>query len=191
MVGGAVSVACAAAALQWSFWKWPMGILAAAGASVVAASVAFYIVLLGGDPGPASAACTVNEYARMRHQVEHEDNLINHRVSWLVTSQALFFAAYAIGFTASPDNEIMPAGELKRVLLVIALLALFTAALTSMSIAAAVAALTKLRLIGRTSSLRPPLASENPARFFGMLAPMALPLLFIFVWAMFIVVYQY
>ena len=184
-------IASATAALQWDVWPWPMGIIAAAGAGVAAASLAFVIVVFGGDPGGAVKPCTDEEYVRMRHQVEHEDNLVNHRVSWLVTSQALFFAAYAIGFTASTTNSILPADDLKRVLLLIALLGLCSAILTSMSIAAAVAALTKLRLIGRTSTLRPPLASENPTRFFGMVPPMALPLLFIFVWALLVVVYPY
>src|SRR5687767_8002654 len=77
VVGTVLSVASAAAALQWNVLPWPMGILAAAGASVVVASLALSIVILGGDPGTVAAPCNEAEYLRMRHQVEHEDNLIN------------------------------------------------------------------------------------------------------------------
>jgi hypothetical protein len=38
-----------------------------------------------------------------RAKIEHEDDLVNHRLSWLTTSQAIFFAAYVFGFSKTPN----------------------------------------------------------------------------------------
>jgi hypothetical protein len=32
----------------------------------------------------------------IRHRIEHEDNLLNQRVSWVVSSQAFLLTGYAI-----------------------------------------------------------------------------------------------
>jgi hypothetical protein len=39
-----------------------------------------------------------------RHKLEHENDLVNHRLSWLATSQAFLVAAYVIRFDASNDT---------------------------------------------------------------------------------------
>jgi hypothetical protein len=50
------------------------------------------------------------EYLAGRQKWEHEDNLINQRLTWLLNSQSLFFAAYAIALQAvsspNPDPRV-------------------------------------------------------------------------------------
>jgi hypothetical protein len=38
----------------------------------------------------------IQYYEIIRSQIEHEDNLINQRLSWFVAAQAFLFSAYAI-----------------------------------------------------------------------------------------------
>ena len=38
----------------------------------------------------------IQYYKIIRSQIEHEDNLINQRLSWFVAAQAFLFSAYAI-----------------------------------------------------------------------------------------------
>jgi hypothetical protein len=38
-----------------------------------------------------------------RAKIEHEDDLVNQRLSWLTTSQAIFFAAYVFGFSKTQN----------------------------------------------------------------------------------------
>lgn len=45
-------------------------------------------------------------YQAFRGQLEHEDNLINQRVSWLVGSQSFLFVPYVLLVTAAPNTPI-------------------------------------------------------------------------------------
>src|SRR4051812_37263195 len=49
----------------------------------------------------------VAELAWVRGKLEHEDTLVDHRLSWLTTSQAFLAAAYIIRFT---QGSTAPAG---------------------------------------------------------------------------------
>jgi hypothetical protein len=40
-----------------------------------------------------------------RRQIEHEDNLIGHRISWLVASESFLFAAFALVITSANDLD--------------------------------------------------------------------------------------
>jgi hypothetical protein len=54
------------------------------------------------DPG--KKLFTDSDAARFeRAKIEHEDDLVNQRLSWLTTSQAIFFAAYVFGFSKTPN----------------------------------------------------------------------------------------
>ncbi len=44
----------------------------------------------------------------LRRRIEHEDNLVNQRLSWLVASQAFMLTAFAILLNA-PLNSLIPA----------------------------------------------------------------------------------
>ena len=42
-------------------------------------------------------------YRTIRDQIQHEDNLIVQRLSWLMAAQSFFFTGYAIIANASPQ----------------------------------------------------------------------------------------
>jgi hypothetical protein len=44
-------------------------------------------------------------WRRVRSEIEHEDNLTNHRLTWLFTSQAFLFTAFCVIFQAMCDVD--------------------------------------------------------------------------------------
>jgi hypothetical protein len=48
----------------------------------------------------------IRYYEIIRSQIEHEDNLINQRLSWFVAAQAFLFSAYAILLNAAPQVRL-------------------------------------------------------------------------------------
>jgi hypothetical protein len=47
-------------------------------------------------------------WKRVRSAIEHENQLINHRLTWLLSSQAFLFAAFALVFQASTKVDVKP-----------------------------------------------------------------------------------
>jgi hypothetical protein len=45
---------------------------------------------------PLQKISTLERYQVFRNRIEHEDNLIMQRFSWLMASQSILFTAYAI-----------------------------------------------------------------------------------------------
>jgi len=50
----------------------------------------------------------VVNWKRVRSALEHENLLVNHRLTWLLSSQAFLFAAFAIIFQESAKNDVDP-----------------------------------------------------------------------------------
>ena len=53
----------------------------------------------------------LDSYQLFRSRIEHEDNLIIQRLSWLLASQAFLFTAYAITTNALSTLEPKTAGR--------------------------------------------------------------------------------
>lgn len=47
-------------------------------------------------------------WKRVRSAIEHENQLTNHRLTWLLSSQAFLFAAFALVFQASTKLDVAP-----------------------------------------------------------------------------------
>ncbi|TRV56867.1 MAG: hypothetical protein EWV69_17095 [Microcystis panniformis Mp_MB_F_20080800_S26] len=45
-------------------------------------------------------------WKRVRSAIEHENQLTNHRLTWLLSSQAFLFAAFALVFQASTKSDV-------------------------------------------------------------------------------------
>lgn len=52
----------------------------------------------------AKPLLTSEEYERIRSIIEHEDDLVNQRVTWLILGQTIMFIAYATILDHSPQN---------------------------------------------------------------------------------------
>jgi len=128
-------------------------------------------------------------YQLFRSRIEHEDNLIIQRLSWLLASQAFLFTAYAI--TTNGLSSLEPkiasrffeqSGLLFRL---IPTVAIGVALLIYIGILAALRAIRQLRRLYQarpTSPDLPPIQTAATTRLLGLSAPLLLPLLFISVW---------
>ena len=79
------------------------------------------------------------DWNRVRSAIEHENELTNHRITWLLNSQAFLFAAFVLTFQASSRNDVAPNNYpvYKIVLSAIALTGIFVCAYLSLGILAA------------------------------------------------------
>jgi hypothetical protein len=131
-------------------------------------------------------------YSLIRERIEHEDNLIVQRLSWLVASQSFLFTAYAIvtnGLTTLPPQPayIHFSDQLQLLFQLIPIVGTLTCVLIYVSVLAAVVTMRRLRLsyhsrFGTEERDLPPVQTQAPARLFGYSAPVLLPLVFIIVW---------
>ena len=130
-------------------------------------------------------------YLLFRNRIEHEDNLIMQRLSWLVASQSFLFTAQAItlsGLLSVPPNASSSLVELEKLLLhLIPAVAILTSGLIYVGIIAAVKAIRTLRdsyqsRFGNEQASLPGIMTNDRIRIFGLAAPVLLPLIFIVVW---------
>lgn len=131
-------------------------------------------------------------YNLVRERLEHEDNLIVQRLTWLVGSQSFLFTAYAIVANGLMTQPVQPAclhfGEQLQLLFqLIPIVAMLTCLLIYVGILAAVATMHKLRKgyrsrFGPEEDALPPIMTVAPTRLFGLVAPLLLPLVFTAIW---------
>ena len=131
----------------------------------------------------------VETYRLFRGRIEHEDNLIIQRLSWLVASQSFLFTAYAIttnglsGLEPKLPNRFLEQAEL--LFRLIPMVAIGGALLIYISILAALRAIRQMRRMYQTQSVPPdlpPIQTATATRLLGLSAPLLLPLLFVSVW---------
>jgi len=131
-------------------------------------------------------------YNLVRERLEHEDNLIVQRLTWLVGSQSFLFTAYAIVSNGLMSQPPQPASQhfeeqLQMLFQLIPIVAMLTCVLIYISILAAVMTMRKLRSgyrsrFGPEEDNLPPIMTPAPVRLFGLVAPLFLPLMFTGIW---------
>ncbi len=131
-------------------------------------------------------------YNLIRERIEHEDNLIVQRLTWLVGSQSFLFTAYAIvsnGLMSQPSQPayLHFAEQLQLLFQLIPIVAMLTYVLIYISILAAVVTMRRLRdgyrsRFGPEEDALPSIMTTAPVRWFGLVAPLRLPLVFTAIW---------
>src|ERR1035438_2827010 len=131
-------------------------------------------------------------YNLVRERIEHEDNLIVQRLTWLVGSQSFLFTAYAIVsncLMSQPPQATSPhfTDQLQLLFQLIPIVAMLTCVLIYVSILAAVVTMHRLRSgyrsrFGPEEDALPPIMTDAPTRWFGLVAPLLLPLVFTTIW---------
>jgi hypothetical protein len=138
---------------------------------------------------PLQKISPLERYQIFRNRIEHEDNLIMQRLSWLMASQSFLFTAYAIvtnGMTTSPaTGGNLFVNHLLTLIRIIPVVALLNSLLILISILAALKAIRELRHAyqhqpGTFGEI--PLQTSKSARVLGLSAPVLLPPLFLAVW---------
>ncbi len=131
----------------------------------------------------------LEHYRLVRSQIEHEDNLVSQRLSWLLASQSFLFTAYAITLNG-PSQSHFKMFETNSTLLMnlLILVGIVSALLIWASIMAGFSAMTKLRadfqktLSGELPAGVPPIQTTGLTLRLGQFGPVLIPLLFIGVW---------
>lgn len=140
-------------------------------------------------PAAGSLITPQQYYAIVRSQIEHEDNLIGQRLSWLVAAQAFLFTAYAVTVSNFGPNHTQPAIERMRLLLwIIPITAILTCALIYATIIAGSIAITALIRLYRAHADHsamvgfPPILGYRGSQVLGQSGPLLIPLVFLAVW---------
>ena len=121
----------------------------------------------------------------LRQRIEHEDNLINQRLSALVGSQSFLLTAFAISLNA-PKEFYSPHYEavhrvLTRLLPVAGIASVAVLLLTMLGAIVALRGLRKMadRLAAPDD---PPVHSSMPVRWLGQAAVVGVPVIFLILW---------
>jgi hypothetical protein len=138
---------------------------------------------------PSENLSPLERYQVFRSRIEHEDNLIMQRLSWLMASQSFLFTAYAIvtnGLSSlSPSSGPIFITRLHTLEDIVPIVALLNSFFILISILGAIKAILEVR---RRYKQQPeilkcmPLQTSPAARTLGMSAPILLPLIFLAVW---------
>jgi hypothetical protein len=142
------------------------------------------------SPSIASEQISAPELYRIfRSRIEHEDDLIIQRLSWLVASQSFLFTAYAITTNSltslDPKSAARFLEQSELLFRLIPTVAICVALLIYISILAALRAIRQIRRLYHAKSLPPelpPIQTSATTRLLGLSAPLLLPLLFVSVW---------
>ena len=132
-------------------------------------------------------------YNLIRSRIEHEDNLVVQRLSWLVASQSFLFTAYAIVTNGLATQPALQPGcerflaQLQLLNQLIPVVGTLTSVLIYVSILAAVASMRRLRNSYHSrfpddEKGVPAIMTCAPIRLLGHSASVLLPLVFITIW---------
>lgn len=136
----------------------------------------------------------LERYRLVRQQIEHEDNLVSQRLSWLLGSQSFLFTAYAISLNGPVQIRSKPLENTLGLLIVLLpLVSILSALLIWLAVLAGTWTMYKLRhhysaLFVRTLGTEiPAVQSTGGSLFLGHFAPLFLPALFIVIWLLLMV----
>lgn len=131
----------------------------------------------------------IQYYQIIRSQIEHEDNLINQRLSWFVAAQAFLFSAYAILLNAPAQVRLQAFATQQDILFpLIPLVAIGMSILNYITVIAAMLAMANLRRLLEThvkekeSALLPPVQGYRQTFLLGQASPILIPFLFMISW---------
>ena len=141
-------------------------------------------------PEGSGTITPLERYQVFRGRIEHEDNLVMQRLSWLMASQSFLFTEYAIvtnALTNSMGNNrgMIFAGRLSALEDLISIVSLLNRLLIFVSILAALKSIRELRReyrnqVGNLEGMA--LQTSRVTRLLGLSAPVILPLVFVMVW---------
>jgi hypothetical protein len=132
------------------------------------------------------------DWKRVRSAIEHENQLTNHRITWLLNSQGFLFAAFALIFQASTKMDVKDElrGFYQVILSGLAAIGIGVSLYLHLAIRAAEIQHEILRQwwnkrIGDRYSNHPPISGTN--WFLQVLPSSSFPFLFVVFWSIFVV----
>mgnify|MGYP005810022667 CR=1 FL=1 len=124
-------------------------------------------------------------YRIVRAQVEHEDNLVSQRLSWLLAAQSFLFTAYAISLNGPVQLRVERLAD--RLTTLLPIVGICTAILLWITILAGIFAMRTLRVafercVSDLPKDIPPIQTRGATLFGGQIGPFLVPPLFIVIW---------
>jgi len=133
---------------------------------------------------------TERYYSIIRGQIEHEDNLLGQRLSWLVGAQSFLFTAYAITVSNSgPNHASWVTDRMHLLLTLIPVTAVTTCLLIYITVIAGLIAIADLRRLyrsytGHSATIGlPPVQGYRRTQLLGQAAPLFVPIVFVVGWS--------
>ena len=139
---------------------------------------------------PQDKVLPLQEFAFLREEIRHQDNLINARLSWLVSSQSFLLSGFAVTLNGSAQS-LLPIYAKLNVILVTSLpvAGLVTDLASYLTIWAAIHRMTTIRHLA--GSAHPPhlpsVQADVRTRRLGLAGPVLIPVIFLAVWLAIIV----
>ncbi len=120
----------------------------------------------------------------IRERIDHEDGLIAHRTTWVVSSQAFMFSAYAVCSVGLRTATGVQAEKLRTMFRWLPWAALSSLCFLLLTVLSALWSMRHLRRMVAVSNdiHRAILWGVGPARLAGAAAPIAVPILFSCLW---------
>jgi hypothetical protein len=147
----------------------------------------------GGDRQSTDSAAELEwrEYLFFREEMRHEDNLINQRVSWLISSQAFLLVGFATLIGAGPNTLAASLSGLRNSMLlglpIAGILGVVTNYVTILAAVWHVRGIRKL-LANRSAARMPSLHNwHTPLARMGFFGPLSAPLIFLGFWIVILV----
>ena len=118
-------------------------------------------------------------------RLSHEDDLINQRVSWLVSSQSFLLTAYAITVNGLAADETRPLAHVQRKLLsLLPVVGMACVLLVVVALLGGLMAMGELRRFAAAALPRDEVAliCKPTTQFLGVSAPVLIPVAFLVIW---------
>ena len=128
---------------------------------------------------------STQEYIFLREEIRHEDNLINQRLSWLVSSQAFLLTGFAITLNGPIKFRSESYENLSLALVQwLPIAGMVICLVNYLTIWAAILHMNKVRQLARDAHPEhfPLVQGSALTRKLGLSGPMLIPLVFLLVW---------
>jgi hypothetical protein len=125
------------------------------------------------------------DFSLIQARLSHEDDLVNQRVSWLVSSQYFLLTAYAITLNGLAADASKPLAIVQRKLLeLLPIVGVACVLLVCVALIGGLCAISELRRFAATKYQKDRLflISKPTTQFLGVSAPVLIPLAFLVIW---------
>ena len=125
------------------------------------------------------------DFSLIQARLSHEDDLVNQRVSWLVSSQSFLMTAYAITLNGLAADASKPLAIVQRKLLeLLPIVGVACVLLVCVALIGGLCAISELRRFAATKYQKDRLflISKPTTQFLGVSAPVLIPLAFLVIW---------
>ena len=139
---------------------------------------------------PENSSISASDFVFLREEIRHEDNLLNQRLSWLVSSQSFLLTGFAIALNGPLQAKFLRFEQLNLAL--ISVLPIVGALVSVVSEITIFAGLIHMRDVRRLAgNFHPPnlpgVQGTALTRRLGLSGPVVTPIIFLLVWLVFLI----